>query len=276
MSEHTSQSNVQKHGADWWHEMISRREANQRLLQLVSLSALLSTAGILQGCDLEDEEEIVVDTTELQRKEGWNVGSPDKPLALNGKQTHDSGHSLSWTMYLEPEALLQAYQPTRAEFKPFVVNTLVQALAQPSLKSQMAPVFTPKMKEAYSRGLGMKELLKQSKNPDTVALIVDLEGEESVAFGAAMADVANLVIGFDNWPHPIGVVPSQQTLGAMLYYAEEVSQKAKIRPEKAPMVMLLDSNRLLPYSENTDAETKFDNRYIAKVPTAENFRKTRH
>lgn len=260
-------------GAEWWHEMISRREANQRLLQLVSLSALLSVSGVLQGCDIESEEEIVVDTTELQRKEGWNVGSPDKPLVLVGKQTQDSGNSLGWTIYLEPERLLKAFEPTRAEFKPFVVNTLVQALSQPSLKSQMAPVFTPKMKEAYAKGLGMKELLKQSKNPDTVALVVDLEGEESVAFGAALADVANLVIGFDNWPHPIGIVPSQQTLGAMLYYAGEVEEKAKIRSDRAPMVVLLDSNRLLPYNEATDAETKFDNRYIAKVPTAENFEK---
>ncbi|MFN3387260.1 MAG: hypothetical protein ACK42Y_11835, partial [Candidatus Thermochlorobacter sp.] len=85
--------------------------------------------------------------------------------------------------------------------------------------------------------------------------------------------MTHLVICFDNWPHPIGVVPSQETLGAMLYFAEEVSRKAKTRPEKAPAVFLLDSNRLAPYNEATDAETKFDNRYMAKIPSAENFEK---
>jgi hypothetical protein len=260
-------------GAPWWQEMISRREANKRLAKLAALSVVLSSLGLFQGCDVDDETEVSVDTTELQRQEGWNVGAPDTPLVLQGKTSQDSLNSLSWVAYLEPETLLKAYEPTRADLKPFVVSTLVQSLSQPSLRSQMAPVFTPDMQAAYSRGLGMKELLKQSQNPDRIALFVDIAGAEAVAFGAALADVAHLVIGFDNWPHPIGVVPSHQTLGAMLYFAEEVSRKAKNRPEKASTVFLLDSNRLLPYDENTDADTKFDNRYMAKVPSADNLKK---
>ncbi|MFN3426215.1 MAG: hypothetical protein ACK41G_01405 [Candidatus Thermochlorobacter sp.] len=260
-------------GAEWWKDMLSRREANKRLVKLTALSAMLSITGIFQGCDIEDEQEVSIDTTELQRQEGWNVGSPDKPLVLNGRTSQDSLNSLSWSAYLDPEMLLKAYEPSRADLKPFVVATLVQALSQPSLKGQMSPIFTPAMQTAYSRGLGMKELLKQSKDPENVALVVDIAGAESVAFGAALADVTHLVICFDNWPHPIGVVPSQETLGAMLYFAEEVSRKAKTRPEKAPAVFLLDSNRLAPYNEATDAETKFDNRYMAKIPSAENFEK---
>ncbi|PIO49140.1 MAG: hypothetical protein CMR00_00150 [[Chlorobium] sp. 445] len=220
-------------GAEWWREMLSRRDANKRLVKLTALSAILSASGIFQGCDIDDEQEVSMDTTELQRQEGWNVGAPDKPLVLNGKTSQDSLNSLGWSAYLDPETLLKAYEPSRADLKPFVVTTLVQSLSQPSLRGQMSPIFTPAMQVAYSRGLGMKELLKQSKDPENVALVVDIAGAEAVAFGAALADVTHLVICFDNWPHPLGVVPSQETLGAMLYFAEEVSHKAKNASRKS-------------------------------------------
>jgi hypothetical protein len=67
-------------GAPWWQEMISRREANKRLAKLAALSVALSSLGLFQGCDADDETEVSVDTTELQRQEGWNVGSPDKGI----------------------------------------------------------------------------------------------------------------------------------------------------------------------------------------------------
>ncbi|MEP7219049.1 MAG: hypothetical protein ABI876_09030, partial [Bacteroidota bacterium] len=118
----------------------------------------------------------------------------------------------------------------------------------------------------YARGLGMKEILSKSKNGDNTMLVVDLPGPEAVAYAAALADVANPVITFDNWPHPLGVVHSQETLGALVYYADEVATKAATRPKTAPAVLILDSNRLAPY---TDEDSQFDNRYLAKIPTAD-------
>ncbi len=256
-------------GADWWREKLSRREANKRLASVGALAAVLAASGVLQGCD-EDEEEIIRDTTELQREQGWNVGATDKTLTLDGKTSADSTGSIGWATYLDPQNLLKAYEPMNSKWKPFVVPTLVQSLSQPTLRSQLAPVVTPAMKEAYAKGLGMREIVRQSKNPESVVIVADLVGIESVAFGAALADVADVVLGFDNWPHPLGVVPSQQTLGALIYYAEEVAQKSKKRTGNPPAVMLLDSNRLLPYNDATDGDTKFDNRCIAKLPTAEN------
>lgn len=84
-------------GAEWWREMLSRRDANKRLVKLTALSAILSASGIFQGCDSDDEQEVSMDTTELQRQEGWNVGAPDKPLVLNGKTSQDSLNSLGWS-----------------------------------------------------------------------------------------------------------------------------------------------------------------------------------
>jgi hypothetical protein len=78
-----------------------------------------------------------------------------------------------------------------------------------------------------------------------------------------MADTAQLVPVFDNWPHPLGVVRSHETLGAMAYYASEINEKRSKLKENAPAIMLLDSSRLTAY---TDQDTQFDNRYMAKLP----------
>jgi hypothetical protein len=97
-------------------------------------------------------------------------------------------------------------------------------------------------------------------------IISDLPGPQSVALGAAMADTAQVVPVFDNWPHPLGVVRSHETLGAMAYYAGEIDEKRSKLKERAPAILLLDSNRLTAY---TDQDTQFDNRYLAKLPPAD-------
>jgi hypothetical protein len=261
--------NLNKIGAPWWQEMLSRRQANKRLAQIGALTALLSSANIITGCDSDDDEDTEVerDAFDLQQKEGWNIGSTDKALNFPGKSNTDSMGSLDWSTYLETANLLKAYQPVQSSLQPYVVPTLVQVLSQPSFRGLASPVFSKEMKEAYSRGLGMKEILLKTKNPETMTIISDLPGPESVAFAAALSDVADVVITFDNWPHPLGVVKSHLTLGALLYYAQEVSQKAAKRKSPVPSVFVLDKTRLTPYN---DADSQFDNRYIAKLPTAEN------
>jgi hypothetical protein len=262
------ESETKKIGATWWHQMITRRQANKELAKIGAMTVLLSAAGITSGCDSEDDEdEVQRDTLELQQKEGWNVGSTDKSLVLMDKSGTDSQGSLDWSMYLEPSKLLQAYQPKNSAFQPFVVPALIQSLSQSSLKSQISPIFSNKMREAYSRGLGMREILLKSKDIGNIMIISDIPGPESIAYAAALSDVAEPIITFDNWPHPLGVVKSQSTLGALLYYAKEVEQKAEKRKPSSPAVIILDSNRLTPY---TDEDNQFDNRYIAKLPTADN------
>jgi hypothetical protein len=259
MSDNNNQSS-------WWEESITRREANLRLAKLGTLAALLSMSGILQGCDNNEGVVEENDSLELQKKEGWSVGAESNTISLPDVTSLDSKGSLSWSSYLEPTELLKAYEPKRSDWKPFVVATLVQSLSQPTLKSQIKPICTPEMKEAYSRGLGMRELLKRSNNPESILLIADLDGKESVAFAAAMSEVADVVLGFDNYPHPKGTVKSHEVLGALVYYAAEVEAKKEKRSEKASTVFLLDNRRL---NAPQDTEKEFDNRYVAKVPSAD-------
>jgi hypothetical protein len=65
------------------------------------------------------------------------------------------------------------------------------------------------------------------------------------------------------------VVPAHLTLGAAVYQRPVFLRARAARPSIAPPAFVLDRNRLAPY---TDEDAQFDNRYVAKLPTAENLR----
>jgi hypothetical protein len=130
----------------------------------------------------------------------------------------------------------------------------------------MRPVFNAQMRDTYERAEALRNLISQTPDPSQTLIISELPGPQSIALGAAMADTATLVPAFENWPHPLGVVRSHETLGAMAYYAGEIDEKRSKLKENAPAIMLLDSNRLNAY---TDQDNQFDNRYQAKLPPAD-------
>jgi len=249
----------------WW-ETSRRKFIIGGTALAVTGAALWGGVALLSGDDTSDVDK---DSLELQKSSGWNVGSEEKRLTLTGAQTADSQGGENWRRYLEQSALLSAYQPKSAQWMPFFVPTLIQSLQFETLRNQLSPVFMPDMREAYGRGQTIaKEFLTNAENAGETAIIVDLPGRDSIAFGAGMADAAHLVTIFDNFPHPLGVTPSHETLGAMLYYAGEIESKQGSAPANAPVVFLLDSNRLAAYK---DADAQFDNRYLAKLPSAQKF-----
>ena len=224
----------EEQGQNWWEVSLSRREAGKRLAAIGAGAALLTSAGVMVGCggDDFDDEEVAAnakDAIDIQKESGWNVGADTKRLPLRNASATDSKDSIDgWKAYTDPEKLRAAWGSTEEANKKFVSSELINSLNQPTLKNSIQPVHSTTMDEAYSRGLGMKGLLEGSKNPGSTAIVVDLPGPEAVAYAAALSDYADVVTTFDNWPHPNGVVPSQETLGAMLYYAEEVeANKAK-------------------------------------------------
>jgi hypothetical protein len=221
----------------------------------------------------DDTTDVDKDSLELQRAQGWNIGSEQKTLSLPGQQTLDSQQGDGWKRYLDQSAMLGAYQPKSQAWLPFFVPTLIQSLQFESLRQQLAPVHLPDMRESYGRGQTIaRDFLSNAENAGETAIIVDLPGRDSVALGAGMADAAELILTFDNFPHPLGVTPSHETLAAMIYYAGEIEAKQTARAgggtAKPAPVFLLDSKRLEPYK---DADTQFDNRYLAKLPSAQKF-----
>jgi hypothetical protein len=241
---------------DWWHA-IDRRTFGQGAL---AFAALVS----MSGC--KGEEEITADSLELQRQHGWNVGAEPSRLLFIGATNKDAMGSTDWQRYTDPTRLMTAWRPQAESWQPFFSPALVQSLQSDSLRQQMRPIFTSAMQDAFGRGTTLRtDLLSQVTKGAETFFIADLPGPEAVAFGAGMAGWADVIVDFDNWPHPFGVVRSHETLAALLYYAPYIQAQKQKLAAAPPGLMLLDSQRLAPY---TDAATQFDNRYLATVPDA--------
>ncbi len=255
-------SSLQRQTPNWFEKHLSRRQVGKGL----AWTAALSMAGLgLYQLAGDDEPEVAEESLELQKKEGWNVGSTDKALTYTaGVTTTDSVNKV--VSAFDPNYLISVYQPRDAQWQPFFTPTLLQSLSQISLNKEIKLIRTGDMVEAYQRAEGLRSLIASGKNTNQTLIISDLPGPASIAVGAALADVVTLVPVFDNWPHPLGVVRSHETLGAMAYYASEIDEKRGKLSENAPAMLLLDANRLSPY---TDQDNQFDNRYLAKLPPAE-------
>jgi hypothetical protein len=248
--------------AEWFTQHISRRSVGKGLAWTAALGMAGLTIAKLAG---DDDPEVSLDSLDLQKREGWNVGSKDRALGYLEGLTPNDSLGRTWGAF-DPNYLISIYQPRGAAWQPFFVPTLIQSLSQPSLNSQTRMVNTAAMRDAYERAQGLRSLIAQSPDANQTLIIADLPGPAAIAAGAAMADTAELVPVFDNWPHPLGVVRSHETLGSMIYYAREIEEKRAKRGESAPAMLLLDSNRLANY---TDQDLQFDNRYLAQTPPAD-------
>ncbi len=245
----------------WW-QAIDRRTFGKGTLAFATLLSM-------SGC--KGEEQVNADSLTLQKKHGWNVGAESERLFFRGISRVDAKGSTAWKRYTDPTRLMNAWRPRTDTWQPFFVPNLIQSLQASTLRQQIRPISTRAMQDAFGRGKTLsKDLLSQVTNAEETLFIADLPGPEVVAFGAGMGGGVDVIGNFENWPHPLGVVRSHETLGAMIYYAAFMEEQKKQLPASAPGLMLLDSQRLTPYK---DADAQFDNRYLATVPLAPALRK---
>jgi hypothetical protein len=267
-------------GAQWWNDglqematPVSRRGA---LKALLAVGGTVAAGGVLIAVaasdSLESSENVeLLDTLQTQLSEGWNFGAPDERLSFPGE--------VRMPVPYDPATLdkfVAELAPRQRKLKPFYQPTLFQALTgtgpgsspeAAELRAELKPVYTAAMDTAFRQGQGLNSLFSQgSQASATTVVIVDLPGPEAVAFAAGLAQRFEPVFTFDNWPHPRGVVPAHLTLGAVLYYRPLLLRLAGERPTAAPPVLVLDRNRLLPY---TKPQAQFDNRYMARLPPAD-------
>jgi hypothetical protein len=260
-------------GARWWNESFQAFHAPEGVGRRKALSVLPFIMGGSIGaavlgafiCDrADDDPDIALDAIELQRREGWNAGHVDKRLVLTDLVRDVNGRS-DWLGRMRELVTLLAPD---AHLQRFAVPTLFQALAEPvnqSLLQLMRPYHPPEGDAVFARGEALLQLSQQPDAPRDLAILCDLPGPQAVAFAAALAPRFCPIFTFDNWPHPLGVVPSHLTLGACLYYLPLFRAAAQLRAQPAPALLVLDANRLNPYRDQPD---QFDNRYVAPVPSA--------
>lgn len=262
-------------GARWWQDQLSqadnpqaRRNALKTLLlmggSVVGAGALISA---ISSRSSSDERTELRDALSLQREHGWSFGADGERVAFPSASGPGPGAAVL-------SALSVDLSPRQSALKPYYRPTLLQsvaggaagspaAAAQAALQAQAVPIDTPAMDLACQRGAALADLLRGTP---LLAVIVDLPGPESVAFAAGMAELFEPVFSFDNWPHPRGVVPAHLTLGALLHHRARLLQAAQQRGPSAPAAFVLDRSRLSPYR---DEKEQFDNRYLAVIPSAQ-------
>jgi len=247
----------------WWERSLTRREANLVGLGAITVGAI-GLQGTVTGCCGASEDVSIEDALKIQRTQGWNFGAADKALSFPSSSAVDSAGGESWKTLRTGRALLEVTQPSRETWRAYEGTNLVSSLDQVSLAEQVQPMVTDAMKVAFDKGRSLGSLIAASQDKDKALVIIDLPGPEAVATAAGMAGSVEPVFFFDNWPHPEGVVPSHHTLAALLYYAPELqSGRAQRGSAAGPVALVLDANRLMPYS---DAAGLFDNRYLAQLP----------
>jgi hypothetical protein len=254
-------------GARWWQDSVvdpvGRRHA---ILALLTVGAGLGVAGVVFEACQPTTKDSRTGALELQRKYGWSFGAATESLVFNGVSTEPFDPSRLGTMVTD-------LAPRAASHRPFYVATLFEsptALPQnvaegdptpiPSLKAALKPIFTNGMRSAFKAAQSAVQALAAVPG---AALVVDLDGQDSVAFAAGASSLFDPVFLFDNWPHPRGVVPAHLTLAAAAYYQPMLAKAAQSAAPNSQAMFVLDRQRLSTY---TDSASQFDNRWVARMP----------
>lgn len=276
-------------GARWWQETlvhsdpIARRSALKALFLVGGTLASAALIGVaVETCassapDVKTEPRSSLD---MQKEYGWNFGATADSLTFDGVQTRPFDRDALARM-------ADQLAPTSPTLRRYYVPTLFQSpTALPRsvpegdpgtvkpLKDALSPIFTSAMDVAYRRGQALASLFALAAtgavggaHGAAAAVVIDLPGQEAVAFAAGAASAFDPVFAFDNWPHPRGVVPAHLTLAAAAYYQPLFAQR-QMAPNAPPM-FVLDRQRLAAY---TDATNQFDNRHLSKLPSASDLR----
>jgi hypothetical protein len=248
--------------ADWW------RASLRAPVSWAGAGLVLTTTGCADLWAETQPDPSPGTALDDQQQSGWNVGSEGEALVFPYAQTADVSGGTGWREALTTLSLRLA--PASSRLAPYYDPTLFQALEAPrneDLRQAMRPILTPEMALASRRGAALLSLLIQDGVCRTdVAVVLDLDGPDSVAVAAALAPCFDPVFVLDNWPHPQGVVPSHLTLAAALYFLPAFERERPGRSEAAAPAFVLDRRRLAPYG---DAAGRFDNRYFVGLPPRE-------
>jgi hypothetical protein len=262
--------------ARWWNEALRHdplfrtlyaNEDTRRALIAAGAVGALALLGIFLTREKDDDGPVVtMDALAAQRRSGWNIGAPRASLYYDGIANADEMGRTDWRANLD--SLTSAVAPTQPGLAPYFVPTLFQVLSATDFAQSVVPIHTDWMDGAQNEARALASLFRGLPNAYETALLIDAPGPEAVAAALGVADVFEPVFLFDNWPHPHGVVPSHEVIGAIIYHRRSFELAAQGRAPGAPAAFVIDSRRLSTYRDASDA---FDNRYLAKLPGAEGF-----
>ena len=189
-------------------------------------------------------------------------GEPAQPEAVRAQELFkkdsvsiDSLNGEEWRKFLDAKELHRAWAPPAdSPWRPYYKPTLIAAVTV--VQSAAMPLKSPEVSyhesEAVRFGNGF--------NLSDAAVFVDLPGEQSVAWGAALRQFDILpVVTMNNWPHQFGLLRLERPLGALIYYAAAAA--AKPLTYKSNPAFLLERSRLGQKGLSPGSHD-FDNRYF--------------
>lgn len=181
-------------------------------------------------------------------------GVPTGGAILGFPESLDALGGLDWRALAATEALFAAWAPPDASpWSAYMRPTLFAALdgmpaehRGPRGSPGFEVATAPRQKPAWVDG--------------RTAILLELPGPMSVAYGAWLARVARMqpVATFNNWPHAREVGDATATLAALLHYATWMREARERWEGPAAPVFLLDDLRL---GARTPKPGDFDNRY---------------
>jgi hypothetical protein len=274
-------------GAQWWQQSVSAATSRRNVLRVVVGSTIaISACGIAPALpeivndifgdkrdwSAGDEQERTENALVMQRRFGWSVGAQAKPLPLEravdislagqtAQQAALNNLALrppeAWLLRYYSAALVDVPTATPVETPPAEVGE-----AEP-FKTAFKPLAADAFAAVFCRGQALARLFAQSGGK--FAAIIDLPGPDSIAFAAGMASLCSPVLVMNNWPHPLGVVPTHDCVAALAIFAAYFREAAAARQVSVAAAWVLDRNRLRPL---LTPESSFDNRYQVTLPTA--------
>ena len=180
-----------------------------------------------------------------------------RPQELFSKDTvsTDSLEGQGWRTYLDAKELHRAWAPpTDSPWRPYYKPTLIAAVSV--VQSAAMPVRDGAVDRQESEAIRFSKSVTLTR----AAVFVDLPGEQSVAWGAALRSAGvQPVVTFNNWPHQFGLLRLERPLGALIYYADAMAKSPAI--DKPIPAFLLERSRL--GQKGLDPSSRdFDNRFF--------------
>jgi len=181
-------------GARWWQDSVVDPVGRRRVIEtlLAAGVGLGLVAATVDQCEVTTQSR--AGALDLQRKYGWSFGAAAEGLVYNGQTTEP----------FDPDRLarmLADFAPRSPAHRPFYVQTLFEAPTavqaaraegDPApiapLATSLRPISTTAMNDAFERAQAAAGALAALPG---VALVVDLDGPESVAFAAGACELSN-------------------------------------------------------------------------------------
>ena len=187
----------------------------------------------------------------------------ERPMLPGGRSRGDAPGTGPTRCAQNVRQLIRAYTPSD-RWLPFRMSLILHSAAEAELPIPFEE--SPSVSAAMDAGEALAGLIERApaEIENSMLIIADMEGVESVALGARIAPRADVVLQIENLANARESVPLRSTLGALLHFAPLVTANAPRDGITRTAAIILDREEVEP---PVPAREHFDNRHWAYMPS---------